>query len=192
MKRSLLAACASVIVAVLVTACGGTGATSPTVTHTATPSEPALIQVDGFSYVDPSAQDVEGLPNGQALMAQANQSAGFQAITSVSVHKVTPAGGGEIVIFELKLGPKLANNPKATDAIVAGMAGGMASGGATVHQETIGGEKVYVATAPSQSGRQGTVMAWCHNGVVYMVLGVDADQQLRDFVTGWAVRAHAE
>jgi hypothetical protein len=156
---------------------GGTSA-AVTNSHSAVAGEPALMSVPGYQYVDVPVSMQSDLQNtvdsvNQSL-AQANPTLHVTAFTGSSVHGIVTQTGQEPsrYLFMLQVNPALMRQapPNAEQNLVAGMAGGMATHGASVSSTQMSGQQVVVA----DMGDGGSIYAWFHDNTIYMVMSTDA------------------
>jgi hypothetical protein len=153
----------------------------PTAVHLAEPGEPPLIQVPGYTYADAGAREIADVQKGVDAVHEVLP--GFY--TATAVHEVERAGAAEIWLIQLQVSKEVLESPDfEEEGVLVGMAGGMASEGATVSTKTIGPEKVAHGTVDGDS-----VYAWFHDGVETMVLGDDDADTLR-FVEAYIAEAH--
>jgi hypothetical protein len=153
----------------------------PTAVHLAEPGEPALIQVPGYTYADAGARDVADLQ--EEVDALHEVLPGFY--TATAVHEVERAGVEHLLLMQLQVSEEVLESPDfMEDGVLVGMAGGMASGGATVSTKTIGPEEVAHGTLDGDSA-----YAWFHDGVITMAAGDDDADTLR-FVEAYIAEAH--
>ncbi|MFZ0324203.1 MAG: hypothetical protein WAN48_08745 [Actinomycetes bacterium] len=184
--------------ALLVAGCGGGGgdtSSSPAAatttpmpsmsetTHSAAAGEPALVAVPGYSYSSAPGsleQQFGALKDGKIL-------------SSMSVHSVTKDGSdvGYLLLYGLSdsAAKKVSDNPAAAETIVNGMAGGMSGSGGNVHQETMSGQKVVVATVGS-GDQSGSIYAWYGDAMISMFIGKDA-ATASSFVNAYLEAANA-
>ncbi len=150
--------------------------------HTAQVGEPALISVPGYTYENAPADIAMDL---DSMMTQTNDqlasmypSATTDIYTSWSIHNVMSGAEKRVAGLSLMAIDQqfVSGQPGVSeDMIVSGVAGGMASEGATVSTETIEGETVAVAEGDLSA------FAWYHDGTVSMAFG-DNENDLRAFV----------
>lgn len=188
MKRVAMRATLASAVSVLLVACGGTGtqSTTPAAVHTAESGEPALIQVTGYQYQDPSDPSEKAAVTD--TIKQVNEAIP-DAYTSGSVHYVMKDGAGEIAFIEYQFGPKMASVVGESISSASGSVTGVTGPGATVSTETISTQPV--ASAPwSKDGKDYNVFAWVHNGIGTTVVG-ENKEQTKAFVKEYLAAAHA-
>jgi hypothetical protein len=169
-------------------ACGGSGTTSPTPAsaHTAESGEPALIQVTGYQYQDPS--DPAEQSTVTDTIKQVND-AMPGAYTSGSLHYVVKDGAGQIVLMEYQFGPEMAPLVGESIASASGSVTGVTGPGVTVSTETISTQPV-ASAAFAKDGKDYVVFAWVHNGIGTSVLG-ENKEQTRVFIEQYLTAAHA-
>jgi hypothetical protein len=156
--------------------------------HTTEAGEPTLIEVAGYAYTDPQAEEAAVW---DATMTQVNEKvaavlparfADIPWVTSWSLHAVNHATGGRdsLALGLIEINPQFANVPYWDDEFfLNSVAVGMVAKGTTATTETIDGETVAVAR---ETGEDWATFTWFHEGTVGMTAGPDED----------AVRAFAE
>ena len=188
MKRSAFSGVLALAVASLLVACGGAASTSttPAAVHTAEPGEPALIQVDGYQYQNPTdptwKQSVtEGMKVANALVPG--------IYVGGSAHEVIKDGAGQTILVEMQLGPKMAGSLGESLSAASGAITGMAGPGVAVSTETISTQPVASAVF-TMDGQHYKAFAWVHNGAVTLVLG-ENDEQTTAYMQKYLAAAHA-
>ncbi|MFC6238289.1 hypothetical protein [Longivirga aurantiaca] len=169
--------------ALVIAACGGDAAPARTA-HTALPGEPPLVQVDGYTYQDPTATDLE-IAHVKDFLATADEMP--QMFTAVSAHRVEGAGGAAWLL-QAQLGPVL-SDPDMQEQMLRGSLTDPTSDSPAA-LETISGELVSVGMGESVAGKSVLGFMWIHEGVMSTMFGDDADKT-REFVTEYLAVANA-
>jgi hypothetical protein len=178
------------VAALLLAACGaGTARQASDAVHTARPGEPALIQVSGYRYTDLTTEDNQAYIDARTLMVSVNDT--FPGmVTATSVHWVRKDANDKILLLQMDVSARYANDPVFRSNEVPGMTRGMAGAGATVVHRTVRTEQVTVATGQEQ-GRIATVYGWFHDGIFTMVLAENAVRASDAYVDAYLAQAHA-
>jgi len=162
--------------------------------HTAETGEPALISVPGYSYGNPATSVAADF---DSSMQQANEQlaammpAGSEDVyVSWSIHEVSATGTEPVALLGLlEANQEFTTSPQFDpEMVVVGIAGGMATEGATVSTETIEGETVAAAEGVAESDV--TAYAWYHDGTVSMAFGENQDDLLQ-FVESYLAEANS-
>ncbi len=172
----------------------GSSESNPSVVndHTAQAGEPALISVPGYTYENAPAAETTEYDN---QMTQINEQLAtmFPSTTTDvydtwSLHSVMSSGDESVAELALMgINQQLTSEQPAQfdpDMMVSGIAGAMASEGATVSTETIEGENVAVAEGDLSA------FAWYHDGTVSIALG-ENENDLRAFVEDYLAVANS-
>lgn len=158
--------------------------------HTAETGEPALISVPGYTYGNPAtavASDFDTTMQQTNGQLAAMMPAGSEDVyVSWSMHEMSATGTDPLgMLGLLEVNQEFAATPQFDpDMVVAGIAGGMATDGATVSTETIEGENVAVAEGDV------TAYAWYHDGTVSMAFG-ENQSDLLQFVEAYLAEANS-
>jgi hypothetical protein len=171
MNRKVLKVGATAAAALLLlSGCGGAAQdgepAAPTPTHTAEAGEPALPQVAGYEYQDVEGSDLAVLEDLRAQLDAANvEEPG--SLLGLAGHQVTGPDGADFVVMEIQVGPVLADDPMAIDALGTLTPGASAQEGAVVRVGTMGGLQVVSDDFATCS--------WTQGDLVFVVLGEDED-----------------
>lgn len=177
---------ASLIVAASLCACGGASPTPQVSTHSARAGEPALVQVDGYQYVDPTSAQLKA----EQLQNLTKMKDAFpEAFSGTSTHLVQGAGNSTIWIVEIGLGSALQDTAM-QQQMVAGVAKeGMSRNDPPMTLETLSGESVAVGEATDQ-GKVKYAFVWIHANVLTTVLAEDEGTG-RAYVTTYLSKANS-